>query len=199
MEREGLERIIRSRRTNAVLSWLLVGLVALVSLASIVRGELLWALFAATLVALAVHPALVLGTPKAMPPWEVVLFAALPTLAHLFATTLIGGQITTYLSVAALALLVAVDLDAFTPVDMNDSFAVLFVVITTMATAGIWAVVRWLADLYLATGFIESEHALMVEFVASTIAGVAAGIAFVFYFRQRTKPDLRVPEEVELP
>jgi hypothetical protein len=199
MEREGLERIIRSRRTNAVLAWLLVGLVALVSLASLWRGELLWALFAATLVALAAHPAIVLRTPEAMPPWEVVLLAALPTLAHLFTTTLVGGQITTYLSVAALALLVAVDLDAFTPVNMNDSFAVLFVVITTMATAGVWAVVRWLSDLYLATGFIESEHALMVEFVASTVAGVVAGIVFVFYFRQRAKPERRVPEEVDLP
>jgi len=199
MEREGLDRIIRSRQTNAVLAWALVALVVVVSLASLLRGEWLWSLFAATLVALAVHPAVVLRTPAAMPPWEVVLLAALPTLARLFATTLIGGRITTYLSVAALALLVAVDLDAFTPVSMNDSFAVLFVVITTMATAGVWAVVRWVSDLYLATGFIESEHVLMLEFVASTVAGVLAGVVFVLYFRHRIDQNVRVPEEVDLP
>lgn len=199
MDREGLDRIIRSRRTNALLAWTLVGLVVAVGGASIVQGELLWALFAATLAVLAAHPAVVLRTPYAMPPWEVVFLAALPTLGRLFATTLVGGRIAAYLSVAALALLFAVNLDAFTPVQMNDTFAVLFVVVTTMAAAGVWAVVRWLADLFLGTGFIESEHALMLEFVASTVAGVLAGVVFVLYFRQRTDPELRVPEEVELP
>jgi hypothetical protein len=199
MDREGLDRIIRSKQTNAVLAWALVGLVVLVGGASLVQGELLWSLFAGTLAVLAAHPAFVLRTPFAMPPWEVVLLAALPTLGRLFATTLVGGRIAAYLSVAALALLFAVNLDAFTPVEMNDTFGVLFVVITTMAAAGVWAVVRWSADLFLGTGFIESEHALMLEFVASTVAGVVAGLVFVFYFRQRTDPGLRVPEEVDLP
>lgn len=199
MDRAGLDRIIRNRRANALLAWGLVGVVLLVGAASLVTGELLWAVFAVTLVIIAAHPAAALRTPYAMPPWEVVLIAALPTLGRLFSTTLVGGQIAAYLSVAALALLFAVDLDSFTPVEMNDAFAVLFVVVTTMATAGIWAVVRWLADLSLGTGFIASEHALMLEFVASTIAGILAGIVFVFYFRQRTDPHLRVPEEVELP
>lgn len=199
MDRQGLDRIISSQRTNAAVAWLLVGLVAFVSIASLVQGELLWCLFTATVAVLAVYPAVVLRTPLAMPPWEVILLAALPTLGRLFATTIVGGQVSTYLSVAAVALLVAVNLDAFTPVEMNDSFGVLFVVITTMAAAGIWAVVRWIADLFLGTGFLQSEHALMLEFVASTIGGVVAGIVFVFYFRERARPELRVPEEVELP
>jgi hypothetical protein len=199
MDRAGLERIIRTRQGNAVLAWSLVGVVGLVGIASLVTGELLWAMFSGTLFLIAAHPAAALRTPYAMPPWEVVLIAALPTLARLFTTTLVGGQIATYLSVAALALLVAVDLDSFTPVEMNDAFAVLFVVVTTMATAGVWAVVRWIADLTLGTGFIASEHELMLEFVASTVAGVLAGAVFVFYFRQRTDPGLRMPEGVELP
>jgi len=199
MDRAGLDRIIRTRQGNAVLAWSLVGVVALVGGVSLATGELLWAVFAATLLVIAAHPAVALRTPYAMPPWEVVLIAALPTLARLFATTLVGGQIAAYLSVAALALLFAVDLDSFTPVEMNDAFAVLFVVVTTMATAGVWAVVRWIADLTLGTGFITSEHTLMLEFVASTVAGVLAGAVFVVYFRQRTDPELRVPEGVELP
>jgi hypothetical protein len=75
----------------------------------------------------------------------------------------------------------------------------LFVVLATMAAAGVWAVVRYLADLTLGTGFIESEHALVVEFVASTVVGVLAGALYVVYVRRRTAPTERLPREVELP
>lgn len=196
---DGLSRIIRSRRNNAAIGWVLVGLVVVTSIGSFLRGDLLWALFTATVVLIAALPAINLRSVWVMPPWEVILMAALPTLGHLFATTLMGGRLASYLSVAALALLVAVDLDAFTQVEMNDSFAVLFVVVATLATAGVWAVVRWLAAFALGTQFTQSEHALMLEFVASSLAGAIAGLAYVFYFRRRTNPQLRTPEEVELP
>jgi len=116
---------------------------------------------------------------------------------RLLSTTVVTGQLATYLSVAALALVVAVELHAFTPVRMNDAFAVLFVVVTTMATAGVWAVVRWLADGWLGTGFIASERALMWEFVASTVAGILAGLLFVYYVRHRITPADRLPEGVD--
>ncbi|MFD1588904.1 hypothetical protein ACFR9U_18150 [Halorientalis brevis] len=194
----GLGRIVRDHRNNAILSWLLVGLVGVASVGSLAT-DLLWTVFTAAVVLIAVFPALSVRNVWTMPPWEVVLLATLPTIGRLFATTLVTGRIATYLSVAALALLVAVDLNAFTPVEMSDGFAVLFVVIATMATAGIWAVVRWGADLVLGTGFLTSERALMLEFVASTIAGVLAGVVFVFYFRRFAQPERRVPEEVRLP
>ncbi|NIS31208.1 MAG: hypothetical protein GWN07_12825, partial [Actinobacteria bacterium] len=75
--------------------------------------------------------------------------------------------------VAALALIIAVELHLFTPVLMTPSFAVLLVVVGTMAAAGTWAVVRWSADLLLGTTFLldpalteaEIEAGLMWEFV----------------------------------
>jgi hypothetical protein len=83
---------------------------------------------------------------------------------------------------------------------MNYSFAVLFVVVTTMATAGVWAVVQWLSDVYLGTGFIltgESEsvveRALMLNFVAATVAGVLAGVVFELYFRRYADASARLP------
>jgi len=59
--------------------------------------------------------------------------------------------------VAALALVVAVELDVFTPVRMPPWFAVVFVSIATLAAAGVWAVVQWAADVTLGTTFIYSE------------------------------------------
>jgi len=67
---------------------------------------------------------------------------------------------------------------------MTRTFAVAFVVVTTMATAGVWAVVRWLADIYLGTGFDLDERALMLEFVASTVVGGGGGGVFEYYFRR---------------
>jgi hypothetical protein len=157
--------------------------VAVVSVGSPLAGDPLWALFAG---AVALLPSVAHRSAAVMPPWEVILIAALPVLGRLFATTLVTGQIATYLAVAALALLVSVDLVAFTPVRMSEGFALLFVVLATMAAAGVWAVVRYLADLTLGTGFIGSEHALMVEFVASTVVGYDATVTVSGGGRSRT-------------
>jgi hypothetical protein len=196
MDTVGLARIVRDQRNNAILGWILVSLVAVVSVGSLITGYLLWALFTAAVVVIAVFPAVSLRNVWMMPPWEVLLLATLPTIGRLFATTLVTGRVATYVSVAALALLVAVDLNAFTPVEMSDAFAVFFVVVTTMATAGVWAVTRWGSDIVLGTGYLTTERALMLEFVASSIAGVIAGIVFVLYFRRLADPRERVPEEV---
>lgn len=196
MDSEGLSRLVRAQQTNALVGWALVALVVLAGVGSLLTGDLLWALFTLTVAGVAAAPALARRSVWVMPPWEIVLVAALPVIGGLLATTIITGQVATYLSVAALALLAAVDLDVFTPVRMDDSFAMLFVVVTTLAAAGVWAVVRWGSDIFLGTGFIESEHALMVEFTASALAGAAAGLAYVLY-RRRTRARTRPPEEVK--
>ncbi|MFB6142175.1 MAG: hypothetical protein ABEJ30_02400 [Halorientalis sp.] len=195
METGRLSRLVSTERTNAALGWALVALVLLAGLGSFLDGDVLWPLFTVVVALVVTLPALTIRSARVLPPWELVFVAALPILGRLFATTVVTGEVATYLSVAALALLVAVDLDAFTPVRMNDAFAALFVVVTTMATAGLWAVVRWFADLYLGTAYITGEHALMVEFTASTVAGALAGLTYVVY-RRRSAPRERLPAEV---
>jgi hypothetical protein len=206
MDATGLRPVLRSRRLNAGLCWLLIAFLGAVAGAEAAVGDLLWAGFVTTLAVLAVVPAVAYRSPWAMLPWEVVALASLPVLGRtlLVGETLFGvvltGRIVTYLAVAAVALIVAVELDVFTPVRMNYSFAVLFVVVTTMATAGVWAVVQWLSDLYLGTAFIltgepESvvERTLMLDFVAATVAGLAAGVVFEGYFRRYADATARLP------
>lgn len=202
MERPGLERVVEDHRVNAGLSWLLVGFVLVVAAENLWRGEVLWAGFAGTVAALAVLPAIRLRSPVAMLPWEVLALAAAPLLGRTFATLPVTGRLAQYLSVAALALVVAVELHTFTRVQMTDRFAVLFVVVVTMAAAGVWAVVRWLSDGYLGTtlllvpGVPEAavERRLMFEFVWSTLAGALAGVVFELYFRRRRRALRTVPE-----
>jgi hypothetical protein len=200
--RPPLERLLRDARTNATLAWLLVVLLVAVTLTNLVRGTLLWAGFAAAVAAVAVVPAVVRRTPAAMLPWELLSLVALPLLGRTFATVPVTGQLATYLSVAALALVVSVELHAFTTVRMSVGFAVAFVVLATMAAAGLWAVVRFGLDTLLGTTFLldpalsehEIERALMFEFVYSTAAGVLGGLLFEGYFRRIHRVDDTLPE-----
>jgi len=190
------DRFLSRERPNAGLSWLLVALIVFAAAASAVQGDLLWTAFALTVAVLAVLPPVLLRQPFVMVPWQVTLLTALPVLGRAFATVPVTGQLATYFSVAAIALVLAVELQLFTPVRMTDGFAVAFVVVGTLAAAGLWAVVRWSADLLLGTRFLFDptvpeavvERQLMVEFVSSTAAGVVAGLVFAFYVRRRVTP-----------
>jgi hypothetical protein len=205
-----LRRFVRSKRLNAVLSWSLVGFIIAAAVGSTVfDGDIVWGGFATIVAALIIVPAVAFRDLQAMLPWEVVALASFPFVTRVLVRgeTIGGltftGRVSTYLAVAAVALIIAVELDVFTPVRMNHSFAVFFVVITTMAAAGVWAVVQWLSDIYLGTRLLlngrpESvvETALMWDFVAATVAGLAAGLVFEYYFRRRVEPRQRLPTEV---
>lgn len=204
MAQPTVESLLADRRNNALLCWALIGSMGLVAAGSVFRGDLAWAAFVGSGVALCVIPALAFRDPTVMLPWEVVALAALPTSGRAVATLPITGEVAVYLSVAALALVVAVELYTFTSVKMSFGFAILFVVVTTMAAAGIWAVSRWAVDTVLGTGVLLVEGAdpdvvhdeLMVEFFYSAAAGLVAGLVFEFYFRRRAPVEQRVPDEV---
>ncbi|MFC7250606.1 hypothetical protein ACFQJ5_12255 [Halomicroarcula sp. GCM10025324] len=195
--------LLRDKRLNALGGWIIVVVLFGVAVTSLVGGNLLWTVFATTVTVLAVLPPVLLVNRYAMLPWEILLLAALPVVGRLFATVPVTGNLASYLSVAAIALIIAVELHVFTPVRMTPRFAVVFVAVATMAAAGGWAVVRWGADIMLGTTFVldpaltehEIEEALMWEFVASTIAGLGAGLVFAYYVRRQIGTK-RIPREV---
>lgn len=188
-----LGNVLETERRNALLAWVLVGFVGLVVVGNLLHGDVLWAGFAIAILVLALVPAVAFRRAAVMLPWEVLLLAVLPLVGQTFVTVPITGRFVTYLAVAALALVIAVELHVFTPVEMTPGFAVSFVVVTTIATAGVWAVVRWLLDISLGTSFLlypglsppAVETQLMYEFGYSTVAGVVAGVIFEAYFRRR--------------
>jgi hypothetical protein len=118
--------------------------------------------------------------------------------------------VATYLAIAALALVVAVELDMFTRVRLANWFGVVFVVVATMAAAGFVALLGWWLDLTVGATFVlpaepplsAAEEAAAVErilrdFVAATAAGVVAGVVFTAYFRRYLDARIRLPEELE--
>lgn len=200
MVRSGqLDALLDDRRINAGIGWALLAFVSFATVESVVDGDWVWVVISAFVVVLAALPAVIYRNPRVMVPWEVLFLATLPMLARSLAGPGTLGQVAAYLSVAALALIIAVELDVFTTVRMTSAFAVVFVVIATMATAGVWAIVQWLSDIYLGTTFIYPSplpveqsvdeaalETLMWDFVAATAAGLLGGLIFALYFRERS-------------
>ncbi|MFB6137521.1 MAG: hypothetical protein ABEJ42_04165 [Halobacteriaceae archaeon] len=204
----GVGAVLQDRRRNAVLAWVITAIVAVTAVQSLSAGVYLWGVFALVVAGLAVVPPVTYRDASVMLPVEVLALGALPVLARVVTVQVssppLVGDVFTYLSVAALALVVAVELDVFTPVRMTTWFAVFFVVVATMAAAGVWAVTAWVSDLYLGTTFVldpaltpeEQEAAVMWDFVAATLAGVVAGVVFEWYFCRRVHGRERLPERV---
>lgn len=180
--------LIDDRRVNAVLSWLLVAFLLFAAVESTVDGELLWAGLAAVATAIVLLPAALLRDPTTMPAWIVVLLATVPLVGRSLGVL---TEIATYLAVASLALLVAVEIDAFSSAEMTPPFAVAFVVVTTMSIAGVWTIAQFASDRVLATSFIEGQTALMWNLVLATAVGLCGGLLFELYFRRY--PDTKSP------
>lgn len=198
--------LLTNARLNAAVGWTLIALVAVIGVESVLDADWVWVVFVTVVVGLAVIPPLSFGDVRVMLPWEVLVLVALPLLGRRLLGSDIAADVAVYLSVAALALVVAVELDVFTAVKMTTWFAVFFVVVTTVAAVGVWAVVQWLSDVYLGTTFIyptappvsstEDQvalQALMWDFVAATVTGLGAGVIFAVYFRRYAQVQFRLP------
>lgn len=175
-----LRALLEDRSVNAGLGWLLVAAVALAGVASVVRGDLLWGVYAAAIVAVALVPTVRARDRTAMVTWEALALAAAPVVVQLAG---LAAESLTYLSVAALALLVVVEIEAFTDARMSHGFAVVFAVLTTLTVASFWAVVQFASDAALGTEFLTGRVDLMWDLVAAAVVGIGAGALFELYFR----------------
>lgn len=189
MAQFALEGLLGDGRSNAVRTWIVVVAVAIVGSGALLTGRTLWTVFAATLVVLAVLPPISFRSWLVMLPWEVVVLAALPLFGLALGADRMTGHFTSYLSVAAVALVIAVELQAFTSVRMTSTFAVVFVAVTTMATAGLWALLRWGLSGILGVPFPVEHDVIMWEFVYSAVAGLGAGAIFELYVRRLGRLD----------
>ncbi|SFC61571.1 hypothetical protein SAMN05444422_11228 [Halobiforma haloterrestris] len=187
---DDLGALLSETGPNAVAGWLLTGVLLLTAALTALEGAFDWTVIATAVVAIVLLPGLVFRDPRVMPPWELVAIVAVPILWQALLGRAFATDLPTYLAVAALALLIAAELHQFTAVRMNRTFAVVFVVVTTLAVAGLWNVFRWLADTFLGTAFLLDGRsatainaAVMLEFVYAGIAGIGSGVLFDRYFR----------------
>lgn len=181
-----LERLFRSGRANALLAWVQVGILLVGLAESALDPDYQWAVFVAGAGTIALVPPAVYREWRVMLPLELLALALSPILVR----GLFGGRVGTfaaYLAIAALALLLTVELHMFTSLRVTHWFAVVLVVLTTMASVAAWSIVRWSFDRLLGTAYLATNRALMIEWLYVSLAGVAAGVLFDAYFRRRDR------------
>lgn len=184
MHATGITHVLEDRRRNALVSWFLVVLLGGIALESWIDYDLFWAWFTTFVIGLAVLPPLAFRRWTVMVPWEVLALAILPIFGWSWDAGVLLAPPLMYLSLGAVALIVAVELDAFTEVDFTESFAVVFVGIATVGAAALLAIAQWFSDRILGTGYIITHDQLMQGFIAATGAGVLGGVLFAGYVRR---------------
>jgi hypothetical protein len=182
--RDVFDRLFRDGRTNAGTGWVMVAVLASVFVESAFGADYRWILFTAFVGFVVLIPPVAFREWRVMLPWELLGLALLPILVR----GLVGGTVgtfATYVALAALALLVVVELHAFTSLRVTHWFAVVLVVLTTLAAVGAWTIFRWNADRLLGTAYLADNETLMMEWLYVTLAGIWAGLLFDGYFRRR--------------
>lgn len=188
--------LLSSDRSNAVVVWVLLVSIAVTATGQMVAGDWLWAMLGWTTSTLVLVPSAVQRTWTVTPPWWLVVLAAIPLGALVFfpyevQTYAFATRVATYLSIAALSLMVAIYLNAYTDVEMSHRFAVVFVVVTTMALAGLWVLLVGLGDMYLGTNHVAGKADLNKEFISSFVTGLLGGVLFERYFHHADHSGLR--------
>ena len=187
-----LEQLFESGRANAILSWVFIGLFLLVLFESLLDWDRQWIVFTIGLLAIVLVPPTSQRSPMVMLPWELLALTSFPVVARALEISQLANDFATYLSIAAVALIVVVELHVLARVNVTHWFAVVLVVLATLAVGAAWAIIRWLMDRQFDTEFIPhgydqdlANEALMIEFFWVLLAGLAAGVLFDLYFRRR--------------
>lgn len=174
-----LDALVTGERVNAIVGWAMVAIVVLGAVESFLTSAFLWGGFSLLLVAVASLPALTTRDWMAMVPWPLLFSAAIAVVTR---AVELYPEIAGYLAIATLALLVVVELDVFTPVELGRRFAVGFGVLTTMAIEALWIIAQFYSDQWLGTEFLSTQTELQGDIVTVTVVGLAAGGLFYWYF-----------------
>ncbi|WP_435359022.1 hypothetical protein [Haloarchaeobius sp. DFWS5] len=184
------EWFVTDGKWNAVIAWTITGILVLAAVNNLLDFRLVDLLLAGTAVVLASIPAVVSRSWTRTVPWPLVFIAALPILVGsldptFFKLAVIGA------GVAALGMLLVVDLQLTTAVRMTPGFAVWFVVMMTLAFAGAWAVSSAFEAAYFGGTFVQTNTELMNIFTAALVGGLVGGLAFRLYFRRELRRQAR--------
>lgn len=190
----GLRDVEIGGRPNAIIGWMLVGVVVLMSVESFRRNAVLWAGFSLLLVSVAAFPALARREWAAMVPWPLLSIAAVAVIAR---TVRVYPEVAGYLALATLAIVIVVELVQFTPVELSRWFAIGFGVLTTLALEAFWIIAQFYSDVLLGSKFLTTQDALQQDILIVTVVGFAVGGFFLGLFELITpmKPTDRSVDE----
>jgi hypothetical protein len=170
---------VNDERVNALLGWAAAGIVALAGLESFLTGAPLWGSLCVLVVVVVALPMAATGRWTAMVPWPIPFVAAVAVVLRAAA---VSPDVTGYVAIGTVALMVVVELDVYTEVELSRRFAVAFATMTTMAFQALWIVAQYYADRWLGTEFLWSQTELQWDMVSITAVGIALGLLAELYF-----------------
>jgi hypothetical protein len=192
-----LNKILKNTPLNAFAGWTMVLFLTLLGIGNFIYGRFMWTILIAFVIGIIIIPAIRMRKLSVMPSWYFIFLAILPIVGSSTAWYFFSTSIPFYISVATISLLVAAEINWFTSVKMTYKFAILLVIVTTLAISGLWHLVEWLLDIYFGTSYLLGgispdaiNDAVMYQFIYATIAGVAAGALFGWHFRSSNNTDL---------
>lgn len=176
-----LGRLVHDERTNAGLAWLLLGVTGVVAVREVLGGTVLWGLFGLCIVLVVAAPALVTRDPLVVVPWPLPALAAIAGVSRAYEAF---PEVAGYLAIVTLALVLTVELDVFTSVNLSRRFVVAFAVLSTLAVQALWTVVQFYSDRWLGSDLLHSQVELQWDIVAVTVVAAVVGTVFVWYFER---------------
>lgn len=174
----GVDDLVHGRRANAVIGWIVAGVLTLAAAMNVATNAVVWGGFSVFLVAVVAVPALVARDWTAMAPWPILSVATSAVIARVMGWY---PEAAGYVAIATSAIVIVVELDVFTPVHLSRRFAVGFAVMTTLAIEAIWIIVQFFSDQLLGTGFLSTQAELQEDIVIVTVVGFAIGVTFYWY------------------
>jgi hypothetical protein len=172
------DSLVRSEQVNATLGWLFTAATAAGAVVNVVAGSLLWALLLSVVILVVALPALVSRTWSRIVPWPLVAVVALSVFARLSGLYL---ELTGYIVVVILSLIIVTELEAFSSVELTRRFAAAFGVMTAMAAESLWIIAQYVSDVWLDTRFLRSQTELQWDIVATTAVAITVGILYHVY------------------
>lgn len=163
---------------HTTVDWVLIAGIGLAGAVGVGTGAVLWGVFVVLVAVVAALPALALGDRTATVAWPLL---AVPSIAAIARTAGLYGEAAGYFVVVALALMVVIELESFTSVELSRRFAVVFSVMTTMALQGVWIVAQSVSDSLLATALLRSQTELQWDIVLVTVLATAVGVLYYGY------------------
>ncbi|MFD1514987.1 hypothetical protein [Halomarina rubra] len=180
------EWFVRNRRVNAVVAWLFTVLLVVGAVGYLLDGLLVDTTLALAAAAVALVPPVVYRSWRRTVPWALLLVATVPIGVGAYGPSFLD-DVASGIGIATLALLAISALQLTTDLRMTPTVAVGFVVVTTLAFTGFWALGSAASARYLGTPFVADNTALMVVFTAALLGSLVAGGVFRWYFRRRLR------------
>lgn len=187
----------RQTRINTILSYTLTSVVLFALIASILQQRIIWTIFTSVTLISILIPPLANRNYHLMLPWEILFLAVIPISLRVLPASPVVTQLAMYFSVAALALILIVELHIFTSLKLNDFFATVLVLISTLALGGAVSLLQFWIGEFTGQPRLTDNTTLMYEYINVALAGIIAGILFNLYFKRRDEDYREALIEVE--